>query len=435
MDLSIVLSYVHPVTIYQLVIFPFAVVFYYLCIHGSLSVTARYAFLLVGGFLLSNIAMGTFSLLVLIPAVLSVIMMHSISPQSVHRWVFLIQMLWQTLCHLWLQYKEHSMQEITRIRFIITISSLMLLTQRVTTLALDIHEGKIKIATRSSYLNNSILQYLHNLLPYFSYMIYFPALLGGPLLSFQLFKIHIETSGVKCTENCSLPVTKKFCFFLALELLKFLIRNKESALTIPQSYMINDIFVNWRTALLFKLTYYSHWILSESLLNTAGFGFKGYDNQGILVGNDLTDTDICTLETTNKISQFARAWNKTTAEWLRRLVFQRCTVHPLFVTFAFSAWWHGLHPGQIFGFLFWSVAVEADKRVHYYLAPLANSWFTKQLFKVFTWIQTQLVIACIMMAIENKSFSSLWLLSQSCIILFPLLYCLVLLLLPKRPRI
>lgn len=71
----------------------------------------RYLFLLAGGGALAWAAMGSFALLVFIPALCSVVLIYSLGPQEVHRWTFFFQMSWQTLCHLGLHYTEYYLQE------------------------------------------------------------------------------------------------------------------------------------------------------------------------------------------------------------------------------------------------------------------------------------------------------------------------------------
>ena len=72
---------------------------------------SRYLFLLAGGGALAVAAMGAFAVLVFIPALCTVVLIHSLGPQDVHRPTFLFQMTWQTLCHLGLHYTEYYLQE------------------------------------------------------------------------------------------------------------------------------------------------------------------------------------------------------------------------------------------------------------------------------------------------------------------------------------
>lgn len=71
----------------------------------------RYLFLLAGGGALALTAMGSFAVLVFIPALCAVVLIYSLGPQEVHRRTFFFQMTWQTLCHLGLHYTEYYLQE------------------------------------------------------------------------------------------------------------------------------------------------------------------------------------------------------------------------------------------------------------------------------------------------------------------------------------
>ena len=119
------------------------------------------------------------------------------------------------------------------------------------------------------------------------------------------------------------------------------------------------------------------------------------------------------------MSEFARRWNGTTASWLRRLVYDRCRRFPLFLTFSFSLWWHGCHVGHCVGFLSWAAAVEADHHTHRYLsAPRSSAW--RNIYTCLSWINTQMTVACVVIAVELRDTSGLRLLSSSYIALFPL---------------
>ncbi|XP_048450943.1 ghrelin O-acyltransferase isoform X1 [Rhincodon typus] len=397
-----------------------------------------YVFLTFGGLLLAIVSMGPYAVIVLIPAVFAVVFVHSLQPRIVHKWTFLIQMTWQTLCHFWLHYKEYYLQETTDIKFKIALSSLMLLTQRVTSVSLDIHEGKIKIPAQIIQQHRFDAEILSYSFPFFSYMLYFPALLGGPLCSFQMYKIHMENLKKSDQKSIAKPLWSFFykcILFFVLNMLRVSVRNcvsviKRSDKRSLQWDVPNDIFMIWATALMFRLAYYSQWLLSESLNNLVGLGLVN----GSIQQFTLSDTDIWTLETTNKISEFVRVWNKTTAGWLRRMVFQRSKLQPFISTFAFSAWWHGLHPAQIFGFTLCAATVKVDYRVHQYMGPLtAQSRFLRLFYKVMTWMQTQLVTAYILVAVELRTFSCVLELCKSVCAVSPLVYVLMLIGMPNKP--
>ncbi|NXU31258.1 MBOA4 acyltransferase, partial [Thalassarche chlororhynchos] len=401
-----------PAAPYRLVAFPFAALFHHLCASGCLSLTARYIFLLAGGCLLAGTAMGSYAMLLLIPAAGSVLVLLSVSPARAHTWVFALQMSWQTLCHLGLSSQELDPQDA---RPAIALSAIMLLTQKATSLALDIHEGVMPLQ-----LGQGLLQ---RALPLCSYLLFFPALLGGPLCSFSRFRAQAESLGAL---PCPLRAAGQRCLCaLALQGLR---TGLAGGLAGRQGCAsLGCLPCVWVQALLLRLAYYQHWVLDEALLEVAGFGPEA--GQG-----DLSVCDLWTLETTHRLAVFARTWNKSTSRWLRRLVFQRCPAQPLLATFAFSAWWHGLRPGQLFGFLCWAVMVEADYRIHPFLSARATSQGVKLLYHGTTWVFTQLIVAYILVAVETESFSMLCLLWISCNSILPLSYSFALLLLAKKPK-
>ncbi|KAK2541675.1 Mboat4 [Columba guinea] len=377
-------------------------------------VSSRYIFLLTGGCLLAGTAMGSYTVLLLIPAAGSVLIFLFVSPANAHTWVFTLQMSWQTLCHLALSSQELNAQDA---RPAVTLSAIMLLTQKATSLALDIHEGLVSLQQGQGLLQQ--------VLPLCSYLLFFPALLGGPLCSFSRFQAQAESCG-------ALPIPLRAAGWrclgaLALQGLRVgLARGLGGRQGCAGWGCLPHV---WAQALPLRLAYYLHWVLDETLLKVAGFGPEA--GQG-----DLSFHDLWTLETTHRLAVFTRTWNRSTSRWLRRLVFQRCPIQPLLATFAFSAWWHGLRPGQVFGFLCWAVMVEADYRIHPFLSARATTRGVKLLYYGTTWVFTQLIVAYILVAVETESFSMLYLLWTSCSSILPLCYGLTLLLLlrAKKPK-
>ncbi|XP_032041911.1 ghrelin O-acyltransferase [Aythya fuligula] len=399
-----------PAAWYQLAAFPFAALFHQLCASGQLSPTARYTLLLTGGCLLAVTAMGSYAALLLIPAAASVLVLLSASPAHVHTWVFGLQMCWQTLCHLGL---GSLALESGDARPAVALSAIMLLTQKATYLALDVHEGTVLLQTGQGLLQQA--------LPLSSYLLYFPALLGGPLLPFSSFRVQAESLGA-----VPLPLEAAGWRCLGALALQGLRVGLEGCLPRVQGCSILATLCHaWMRALLFRLAYYTQWVLDEALLEVAGFGLE--EGQG-----DLSGRELWVLETTHRLAVFTRTWNRSTSRWLRRLVFQRCPAQPLLATFAFSAWWHGLRPGHVFGFLCWAVMVEADYRIHPFLSAWATSRVAKLLYRGTTWVFTQLIVAYVLDAVEAESLSALCLLWTSYKSILPLSYGVVLLLLLSR---
>ncbi|KAM6075615.1 LOW QUALITY PROTEIN: ghrelin O-acyltransferase [Chlamydotis macqueenii] len=426
---------------YQMVAFPFAALFHHLCASGHLSLTARYILFLTGGCLLAGTAKGSYTVLLLIPAAGSMLILLSISPVCVHTWLFALQMSWQTLCHLAVslpygsshipvrgrccgdvgQHIPHvwacasacnvplegsSSQVLSTSRPTVALSAITLLTQKAMSLALDRHQGLVPLQ-----LGQGLQK-----LPLCSYLLFSPALLGGPLCSFSRFQAQAESCGALPR---LLRATGQQC------LCALALQNLCTGLAAKQGCTGPGCLPHiWAWALLFRLAYYWHWVLDEALLELVGF--RPEAGQG--------DLSLLTLETTHCLAVFT-TWNKSTSHWLRRLLFQRCLAEPFLATFAFSAWWHGLRPRQIFSFLCWAVMVEANYLIHPFRSTWATSKGVKLLYCGTTWIFRQLIITYVLVAVETESFSTFCLLWTSCNSIFPISYSFpLLLLLAKKPK-
>lgn len=315
-------------------------------------------------------------------------------------------------------------------RLSIMISSLMLLTQKVTSLAMDLHERKMAFTANYCMKGKSFhAVWRYNILVILSYFMFFPALLGGPLCSFVKFQQQVSKASMCRNFRQTWTLSRGLTLFMLLQILRAVLFEK---ITFQCDLMncrhLGCIYVMWSTALIFKITYYSHWLLDEALFHTAGFSIE------LCSHVEVSDINIFTLETTNKISVFARTWNKSTSMWLRRLVFGNCRTRPVLCTFAFSAWWHGLYPGQIFGFLCWALMLEADYRIHKNLEYVSKPWYIQYLFKTCTWLQTQLIIAYVMAAIESRTLASVLALCFSYNSFFPIFYCISFIFLGKHNK-
>uniref|UniRef100_A0A8C9TW13 Membrane bound O-acyltransferase domain containing 4 n=1 Tax=Scleropages formosus TaxID=113540 RepID=A0A8C9TW13_SCLFO len=407
-----------PHLLYQFFSIPFALLFYILARLDCLTLTHRYVYLMSGGCVLAAVTMGPYACLLLVPAFWAVLLFCSLRPWNVHPWVLGTLMCWQTFWHFLIQYQEYWLLQPSNTRLLLTMSAMMLLTQRATSVSMDLQEGKAVPPTCVA-----------GALPYLSYTLYFPGLLGGPLCSFSQFVRFVEKSGSVPPPPPSplRPVLLKCLMAFSLEwarriLTGFLVSHPPG---LAPFWAPTQVLWVWAMSVALRMRYYSHWALSDALNNAAGLGFGGHGHSGAPLWDSMSDGEPWTVERSSRLSEYARRWNGTTAAWLRRLVFQRCKVARLALTFGFSAWWHGLHPGQVLGFLVWAAAVQADYRVHRRLRPLASSPGKRLVYTCLSWAQTQLVITWVVVAVELRNISSVWLLCRSRASWFPVLHILL----------
>ncbi|XP_029019569.1 ghrelin O-acyltransferase [Betta splendens] len=408
----------HQFLMHQCILLPFALLFCFLSKRGYLSLTCRYVFVSVGGCVLAVVTMGAFSLLPLVSASAFVLLLCSVDSGSVHSWALGLQMLWQTFWHLLIQYREYYLQEPVSTRLFVAVSSLMLLTQRITSLSMDVQEQKVPLPSNAASTQSLCAQ----LLPLISYVFSFTSLLGGPLCPYRRFVSHMEALNLHSPPCPRSVLFLKLAQVFMLELLKHcLVRfMKQSTCDPSSSVVLCGVLWTWALALVLRIQYYSHWRISECLSHAAGFGFGANSCADSPDWSSISDGDFWTTEASTRVSEFARRWNATTASWLRRLVYIRCKRFPLLMTFGFSLWWHGLHFGHFVGFLTWAACVKADYFIHRHLYPQPSGAGLKLLYTCLCWINTQMIITFIVIAVELRNLSSLKLLIVTYVGLFPL---------------
>ncbi|TSM85946.1 Ghrelin O-acyltransferase [Bagarius yarrelli] len=364
--------------------------------------------------------MGPYSMLLFFPSILFVLLVCFMKPVYIHYWIFGLQMCWQTLWHFYMQYQQIWLQEPADSRLVLAMSALMLLSQRVTSVSMDLQEGKIIRHFRKSYQSHVV-----SLVPFMSYTLYFPALLGGPLCPFNTYVIFLEQMTVNPPPSPLVILPWKMLHALLLIILKSLLTSFLKSSMFILSSSPSTLWI-WTFSLVLRLNYYIHWKLSECVNNAAGLGFDGYSSTGAALWNGLSDGDAFEIETSSSISSFARLWNRTTAAWLRRLVFQKCNRMPVLMTFSFTALWHGLYPGQLAGFLGWAVAVLGDYKLHKHLSPRLTTTWKKCTYTCLSWLYTQAIITCVVVTTELQSLEVLRLFFTTHIALFPLVSILIL---------
>ncbi|XP_072289988.1 ghrelin O-acyltransferase [Eucyclogobius newberryi] len=372
---------------------PFGFLFYFLATYGFLSLRCRYLYMCIGGCVLAVITMGIYSMLLFTTVCIFVLLLCTVDQHCIHTWVLGIQMIWQTFWHIFLQYKEFYQPDSDNRRLVLAVSSLMLITQRVTSISMDIQDKRLRLSLNGLSCSETI----EVLLPVISYILNFTTLLGGPLCIFAHFVSFIEVIDVNPSPNPLSVVCFKLMQVFLLQYLRY-----SFLCMIKYTYNFNFVYsvINmWAMAMVVRLHYYAHWRISECLNNAAGLGFCETDS-GCIDWCGLSDGDFWVTESSNSISEFARRWNTTTASWLRRLVYKRCKYFSLQLTFVFSLWWHGLHIGQCIGFTIWAATVSIDQYIQRnWLPKLSSSWM-KSIYGTLSWIVTQIIITCIVITVE-----------------------------------
>uniref|UniRef100_A0A8K9ULT9 Membrane bound O-acyltransferase domain containing 1 n=1 Tax=Oncorhynchus mykiss TaxID=8022 RepID=A0A8K9ULT9_ONCMY len=297
---------------------------------------------------------------------------------------------------------------------------LMIITQKTTMLAFQVHDGKECPGDLSnvSFFLSSTSSSKPSLIEYLSYNLNFLSILVGPCSHYKdyidfiegrhvqrrLRRLSASNTGQNGYDKVSEPspmaaVTRKLlicgvCMVLFLTLTK----------AFPVTYNVDSHFVN-EAPFLTRLTYaffsiqaarpkfYFAWTLADAINNAAGYGFKGVDEAGQVSWDLISNISIWGIETATSFKKFIDNWNIQTGVWLKTVCYDRAPRYPTALTFILSALWHGVYPGYYFTFItaipITLAARAVRKNVRQYFL---SSHPVKLVYDVVTWAATQLCI-------------------------------------------
>ncbi|XP_023388016.1 lysophospholipid acyltransferase 1 isoform X2 [Pteropus alecto] len=420
---------------------------------GKTSPEARHAFATIFGIYFVIFCFGWYSVHLFVLVLMCYGIMVTASISNIHRYSFFVAMGYLTICHISRIYIFHYGILTTDFS-----GPLMIVTQKITTLAFQIHDGLGQRAEDLSAEQHRLaVKVKPSFLEYLSYLLNFMSVIAGPCNNFKDYIAFIEGRHThmkllevnwKQKDFHSLPepsptgaVIRKLCMTL-VSLLLFLTLTK----TFPVTCLVDDWFVhkaNFPTRLCYlyvvmqasKPKYYFAWTLADAVNNAAGFGFSGVDKNGNFCWDLLSNLNIWKIETATSFKMYLENWNIQTATWLKRVCYERVPWYPTVLTFILSALWHGVYPGYYFTFLTGTLVTLAARTVrnnyrHYFLSSKA----LKFVYDLVTWAVTQLAVSYtvapfVMLAVEPTI--SLY---KSMYFYLHIVSLLIILFLPVRPQ-
>ncbi|KAJ6664475.1 hypothetical protein lerEdw1_007132 [Lerista edwardsae] len=352
--------------------------------HASSSV--RHAFATIFGVYFAIFCFGWYSIHIFVLVVTCYGILNTASILNVHRYSFITAMGYLTLCHISRIYIFHYGILTTDFS-----GPLMIVTQKITTLAFQVHDGigrkAEELTTEQSQLAIKIKP---SLLEYLSYQLNFMSVIAGPYSNYKDYIAFIEGRHVqmkllevswKQRGHDKIPdpspvgaVLRKLCITL-VSLLLFLTFTK----SFPVTHIVDNQFINKssflsRLGLLYvvmqasKPKYYFAWTLGKVDVMAVTF-----------------------MATSFKV--YIENWNIQTTAWLKRVCYDRAPWYPTALTFLLSALWHGVYPGYYFTFITGILMTLAARAIrnnfrHFFISskPLKLS------YDVATWLVTQLAV-------------------------------------------
>ncbi|XP_066091455.1 lysophospholipid acyltransferase 2 isoform X2 [Saccopteryx bilineata] len=294
---------------------------------------------------------------------------------------------------------------------------MMIITQKITSLAYEIHDGMFRKDEELTPSQRDLaVRRMPSLLEYFSYTCNFMGILAGPLCSYKDYITFIEGRSYHVTQSAengkeelpcgraeplpNMAVTQKL---LVCGLSLFFHLTVSNML--PVEYNIDEHFqatTSWPARVLYlyvsllaaRPKYYFAWTLADAINNAAGFGFRGYDKNGEACWDLISNLRIQQIEMSTSFKMFLDNWNIQTALWLKRVCYERATLSPTIQTFILSAIWHGVYPGYYLTFLTGVLMTLAARAMrsnfrHYFI----KSPQLKLLYDIVTWMVTQVAVS------------------------------------------
>ncbi|GLB10103.1 lysophospholipid acyltransferase [Aspergillus tubingensis] len=318
----------------------------------------------------------------------------------------------------------------------------MVLVMKLTSFCWNVHDGRLPQTQLSDPQKYAAITQFPTILDYTGYVLFFPALFGGPSFEYVDYRRWLDTtlfevppgtdpSKVPPTRKkrkiprSGTPATKKALVGLGW-ILAFLqlgsYYNQETLLS-PR-YMgysfPRRVWIMHMVGLTARLKYYGVWSLTEGACILSGMGYNGFDpKSGKVFWNRLENIDPWALETAQNSHGYLGSWNKNTNHWLRNYVYLRVTPRgkkPGFraslATFTTSAFWHGFYPGYYLTFILGSFIQTGAKNFRRYVRPFfltpdgSKPTPYKRYYDIMSWFATQVTLSFTVMPFIFLGFSA-----------------------------
>ncbi|XP_026149360.1 lysophospholipid acyltransferase 1 [Mastacembelus armatus] len=374
----------------------------------------RHAVATLVGFFFLIFCFGWYSAHILTVVAANYLIIIKANINNVHQYSMLTAMGYLTVCHV-------SRAFIFNYGILSTDFSgpLMIVTQKITTLAFQLHDGMCKKSGQLTPEQKCLaIKVRPSLIEYLSYNLNFLSVLVGPCSNYKDYidfieGRHISTrlrqhSGTcngqngygKTPEPSPLKAVCQKLLICCGCMLFFLIVTR----SLPITYNVDPLFVS-EAPFITRLTYaflsiqaarpkfYFAWTLADAVNNAAGYGFLGMDENGKPSWDLICNLNILGIEAATSFKTFIDNWNIQTGIWLKTVCYDRAPNHKLALTFMLSALWHGVYPGYYFTFITAipiTIAARAIRKSvrHCFL----GSRGLKLGYDVLTWAATHLTI-------------------------------------------
>ncbi|XP_020278739.1 lysophospholipid acyltransferase 2 isoform X2 [Pseudomyrmex gracilis] len=338
------------------------------------------------------------------------------NPHNVQRVVLAIALIYLSCIHLHRQMYDYGSYKLD------ITGPLMVITQKVTSLAYSIHDGLTRREEELTQMQrHQAVQKMPSTLEYFSYIFHFQALMAGPIIFYRDYIDFIHGNHLPGTKSIAsfyekrnqqneivvepsptLVVAKKvtaslLCALIFITLIPtFPIQRLKENEFLETTNIFHMIIFLMMTTMLVRFKYYHAWLFADAICNNSGLGFNGYDEQGNARWDMTSNVDVYKFEMSLTLRDSISSWNKGTNLWLRSLVYERTGRNKVLYTYTLSAIWHGFYPGYYLTFASGALFTIASRSIRRHVRPLfLESRRMKIFYDVLTFITTRIVMAYI----------------------------------------
>ncbi|KAH8415893.1 hypothetical protein KR222_003076 [Zaprionus bogoriensis] len=331
-------------------------------------------------------------------------------PRIVQRSVMLVAMSYLLCVHLMRQFYDYGSYALD------ITGPLMIITQKVTSLAFSIHDGFVrKDEDMTKAQQYHAIRKMPSPLEYFSYVWHFQSLMAGPLVFYKDYIEFVEGCNLRPASNAQLDngksevvlepsptktvIRKVFgslvCAFIFMKFVKiYPVKNmKDDAFIYGTSIPYKFWYAMMATTCI-RFKYYHAWLLADAICNNSGLGFTGYDKDGNAKWDLISNINVLSFEFASNMRDAINNWNCGTNRWLRTLVYERVPKqYGTLLTFALSAVWHGFYPGYYLTFATGAVMVTAARTARrMFRHRFQSTQVTRMFYDILTCITTRIVM-------------------------------------------
>lgn len=271
----------------------------------------------------------------------------------------------------------------------------MVLTMKLTTFAWNVWDGRRKSEDLDKWQSAKKITTFPCLLEFLGYSFYFPGILVGPYLDFAEYMdlinetvFQAEHVKSKTKAGRRLPsgrkrtaYTKMLMGLIYLGLFVVLGGTYNFAAALTPSFakksLLTRIVLFQAFGPVERAKYYAIWTLTEGASILTGLGFTGFGPHGAAHWDGAANVKVLQIEFPSNFKVLLDSWNMKTNVWLRECVYKRVTpkgkkpgFRSSMITFATSAFWHGIASGYYLTFLMGGFITTVARLVRTSIRPL-----------------------------------------------------------------